>query len=385
MECAKDRSERPEDFLENLKIPGMLGYSSSLTSNPASPLSVSIRTLNLSLVVSFILAIALSFSADLHADTAVLRPSRDNTIFSENNGASNGVGNILRIGRIRRAPARFRRGLFAFSMDPSEIPDGAIIDNVTFSLRLIRSPSRPGGDFSLHKLTNDWGEGTSNPASNRIGRSEGRGATAQTDDATWSQTFFDSQSWNSEGGDFEVGPSATANVGVGTTSWTSAELAADVQEWLDNPGSNFGWILIGPENTHSVKHFHSREATNMDDRPMLTVEFTAVGFVDPFEGVNLEGGFLFSEWYGIYNPIFFPWVFHVNHGWQFVFPIEVGEVFLFDLICQDFWWTTSAFLSLTLYSIDLNDFIFYFRDTASPRQFVNLSTGEFFTKPGPDP
>ena len=237
----------------------------------------------------------------------------------------------------------------------------------------------------MHRLTNDWGEGTSNAASNRIGRSEGRGATPRTNDATWNRTHFSSLSWNSEGGDFAVAPSARASVGGGTTSWSSEQLAADVQDWLDNPGSNFGWILIGPENTHSVKHFHSREASIMDNRPMLMVDFTAVGFVDPFEGVDLEGGFLFSEWYGIYNPTFFPWVFHVNHGWQFVFPIEVGEVFLFDLICQDFWWTTSAFSSLTLFSIDLNNFIFYFRDTANPRQFVNLSTGEFFTKPGPDP
>ena len=161
-------------------------------------------------------------------------------------------------------------------------------------------------------------------------------------------------------------------------------MAADVQDWLDNPGTNFGWILIGPENSQSIKWFDSREASNMNNRPMLLVEFTPSGFVDPFEGVDLGGGFFFSSWYGIYNPQFFPWVFHIEHGWQFVFVVQVGEVFLYDLICDQFWWPTSAFNPLTIFSFELGQFIFYFQGTSNPRDFVNLETEEFFTKPGPD-
>ena len=312
----------------------------------------------------------------------ILEASKDNTIFSDNNSASNGSGTALFAGRVQQVN-RSRRALLAFPVGPPDIPEGATIDSVTLTLRVNQSRAS-ATDFSLHKLTSDWGEGASTAGG--IGQSLGQGGQAQTGDATWNRTFFNTQSWNSVGGDFVAVLSATASVGDPntTSSWMSARMAADVQDWLDNPGTNFGWILIGPENSQSIKWFDSREASNMNNRPMLLVEFTPSGFVDPFEGVDLGGGFFFSSWYGIYNPQFFPWVFHIEHGWQFVFVVQVGEVFLYDLICDQFWWTTSAFNPLTIFSFELGQFIFYFQGTSNPRDFVNLETEEFFTKQGPD-
>jgi hypothetical protein len=52
-------------------------------------------------------------------------------------------------------------------------------------------------------------------------------------------------------------------------------MVEDVQGWLDTPSSNFGWILIGPEDSQSAKRFDSRENANMQSRPMLTVQYTA--------------------------------------------------------------------------------------------------------------
>src|SRR5207248_8531965 len=49
-------------------------------------------------------------------------------------------------------------------------------------------------------------------------------------------------------------------------------MAADVQSWLDDPASNFGWLVLGNEATSTTsKRFDTRETTTP---PVLTVEYT---------------------------------------------------------------------------------------------------------------
>ena len=51
---------------------------------------------------------------------------------------------------------------------------------------------------------------------------------------------------------------------------------ADVQRWLDDPATNFGWLLLGDESENqTTKRFDSKENPDQEDRPILTVEFTA--------------------------------------------------------------------------------------------------------------
>ena len=52
-------------------------------------------------------------------------------------------------------------------------------------------------------------------------------------------------------------------------------MAADVQEWLDNPPGNFGWLLLGNEaQNQTTKRFDSKENTDPADRPVLNIRFT---------------------------------------------------------------------------------------------------------------
>ncbi len=96
---------------------------------------------------------------------------------------------------------------------------------------------------------------------------------------------------------------------------------------------------------------------------------------------GLGEGFFVSDWYGVFNPSFFPWVFHVGHGWQYIIESEIeGEYFIYDLECSDFWWTKAAFEPLTFFSFNRGTFNFYFVGSANPRQFVDLATGEFWSK-----
>ena len=107
----------------------------------------------------------------------------------------------------------------------------------------------------------------------------GDGTTAATGDATWLHTFYNTQTWTSAGGDFEAGSSASRSIsGAGPYTWSSAGMVTDVQAWLDDPGSNFGWIVVGDESGGaSTKRFGSRENGSAGARPTLTVHYTTGG------------------------------------------------------------------------------------------------------------
>src|SRR3989304_777651 len=98
-----------------------------------------------------------------------------------------------------------------------------------------------GETASLRPLLANWGEGTSN-----ADQQEGAGAASTPGDATWIHTFYNTAFWSTAGGDFSSAASAATTVGgTGQYSWSSAGMVADVQAWLDNPATNFGWIVMG--------------------------------------------------------------------------------------------------------------------------------------------
>jgi hypothetical protein len=95
------------------------------------------------------------------------------------------------------------------------------------------------------------------------------------------------------GGDFVATSSAAQNVaGAGTTvTWTSTPpLVDDVQGWVNNPASNFGWLLRGNESTsRTARKFASSEYTlNQNNRPLLTIDFTPPSMRTPGD-VNNDG------------------------------------------------------------------------------------------------
>ena len=59
-------------------------------------------------------------------------------------------------------------------------------------------------------------------------------------------------------------------------------MVADVQQWLDSPSENFGWILVGDEAApHLAKRFDSREDTVLTARPKLTIVYSPSATVHP--------------------------------------------------------------------------------------------------------
>ncbi len=203
--------------------------------------------------------------------STTLGSSQDNTLYEDADGAlSNGAGEYFFAGRTKQATNSIRRGLIAFDI-AGHMPPGSII--VSATLRLDLSQTTPGPQpVELHRLTANWGEGTSNATT----MGGGMGAPATPGDATWIHRFYASTFWKTPGGDFVVTASAATTVGsLGFYTWgTTTNMVADVQTWLDAPAANFGWLLLGSETTTTTaKRFNTKENSDPTTRPALIVEF----------------------------------------------------------------------------------------------------------------
>lgn len=231
-------------------------------------------------------------TANARADVIVFSSSLSNTIYSDFQSNSNGQGGAsgsegFRMDAGAVATLGVRRGLIQFDI-ASFVPSGATINSVSLQLTLSSAPGGAGAaNVELHRLQTAWGEGAS-------GSNQGQGAAAQTGDATWINTFFNTGSWTNPGGDFSSTVSASTSVGTTTNTaftWTSSQMAADVQGWLDNGATNFGWILTNNETTaKSVRGFYTEEwAADAAYRPQLTVDFTTATVPEP-SSVVLAGG-----------------------------------------------------------------------------------------------
>lgn len=199
------------------------------------------------------------------ADILTLNSVSDNTMWQNaTGGISNGAGETMFVGTndlgiIRRALVRF---------DTSAIPAGSVVTAVQVKLYMSRTTA-PTNSVTLHRALGMWGEGTSNAQGG-----EGGGSVATTNDATWTHRLHPLFPWSTSGGDFIASPSATLSVGgIATYTWSSTQLVADVQGWIDAPATNFGWILKGDETQpHTAKRFNARESGSAV--PQLIITFT---------------------------------------------------------------------------------------------------------------
>lgn len=231
----------------------------------------------------------MSCGGDALAQTEVsLTPSMDNTLFEESGSESNGAGSHLFVGTTNTGNAR--RALMAFDV-AGALPEGAQVEHVELSLNHSKTLA---GDVEvlLYRVTRSWGEGSSDAPAE-----EGGGTAAVAGDATWTHAIYDTEEWQNGGGDFDASPSAAVTIGaLGTyTVESTLELVKDVQRWMDEPASNFGWILIADEEASAgAKRFDSRDHAIAENRPRLTVRYstsTAARDPDVPAAFALEGAF----------------------------------------------------------------------------------------------
>ncbi|SKA99797.1 Glucose / Sorbosone dehydrogenase [Prosthecobacter debontii] len=239
----------------------------------------------------------------------------DNTLYEPNGSVtSNAKGIYLFAGKTgESANYKVRRAVMKF--DVSGLPSDVTFTSAALRLHL---NMQVGQDFTmnLHRLSESWGEGTSN-----AGSPGGNGITATTGDATWNHRFYNTTAWTNPGGDYEAQASASYVIGSSLSdpypTWQSAKLLEDVLDWKATPSSNQGWILIGDENqTFTAQRFSSRENTTAGNRPTLIVNYASapspthyeawlaehfpeepVGFyLDPYGDLDNDGIFNLHEY-----------------------------------------------------------------------------------------
>ncbi len=215
------------------------------------------------------LALVAACSAHAAAQITVHIPAaRDNTLYDDGAGQlSNGSGTAMFAGN--NAAGERRRALILFDV-AAHVPAGMSI--TAARLTLVNSAANVSPvSITLHRLLESWGEGPSQA----VGTGQGRGAQAAPGDATWLHRFYPDLLWTTPGGSFLTTPSASTIVAaVGPYSWESPTLAADVQNFLDNPAANFGWVIIGDESApQTARRFSTREEPDPALRPILEVTY----------------------------------------------------------------------------------------------------------------
>jgi hypothetical protein len=186
-------------------------------------------------------------------------PAADTTITEQYPGTPQG-GNATITAGTHGAGVGYAssRALLQFNLNGS-IPSNAVVTATTLNMKVIKTGPGipPATTMDLRKMLRTWGESS----------------------ATWSNCL-PSTPWSTNGAaapvDFSSAVSQTISVsGAGSYSYASnPNLVADVQSWVSNPGSNFGWIIISESQgtPSTLCLFGSRE--DPADAPSLIAQFT---------------------------------------------------------------------------------------------------------------
>jgi hypothetical protein len=145
----------------------------------------------------------------------------------------------------------------------------------------------------LHRALKSWGEGDKFSPTNCTSCA-GQGAIATTNEATWYfRHAFTSNAWVTAGGamNSDYLTSASSGVTVYTenespyTMTSTAQLVADVQLWLDNPTTNFGWFVVCQQEgtIFTARRIASREDTN--NAPRLQINYLVPPVIEKIQKV----------------------------------------------------------------------------------------------------
>lgn len=164
------------------------------------------------------------------------------------------------------------RALLRFELD-GKLPAGAVIVDAWLVIVVNNSSAAVGANagYTLHRVLKPWAEGK---------KTGNQGAPATAGEATWNVTGVPSPAkWTTPGAaapeDFlEATSAASAVTDLGPVEFGGdAALVADVRFWLANPGSNFGWLILGEDE--DVPQSSRRIATREDPEsaPRLFIKY----------------------------------------------------------------------------------------------------------------
>ena len=245
-----------------------------------------------SLTLAFMLATATSDAA-----TVQLSPVADAGLIGRAGFQDNNLGGATTILAGGVATAEKTRSLIRFDI-AAQLPPGATITAVELQLTVSRAANGSGSTFGLHRMLVPWREGTG------IG-SGLDGRTAIAGESSYNHRIVAASPWGEPGGLAGVDHANAASASQfvdreDSYTWSSSGmLVVDVQGWLDTPASNFGWMLIGEQETNpfTARRFYSRESTITP--PVLTVTYEPPFAITAF---SINGGTASLAWTGGVPP-----------------------------------------------------------------------------------
>jgi hypothetical protein len=191
-----------------------------------------------------------------------------------------------------------KRGLIEFNIGQvvsgQSIPAGATITGVTLQMTVGQVAGSGGGGgsgsgsaetISLYDESAAWGQPT-NVAGATSFSGTGHGGSPATGDATWNYAFYNATAWTVAGGNWTSSLTDLADASVTGTltsfTWSSAAMIADVQKWLADPTTNFGWIIKNADETDATdfRAFWSAQGAAANNNPAIAPSLT-VTFVVP--------------------------------------------------------------------------------------------------------
>lgn len=208
----------------------------------------------------------------LQAATLILNPVADTTLSQHD--PSNNLGGEPTLFAGATGSTLTNRALFKFDVARS-IPADSILQNATLTMAVVKTAAGVPATFSLHRILRDWGEGTGRGPGSAGGN---LGSPATPGEATWLARFHPDVLWSAPGGsapaDFGSVVSASQSIaGAGNYTFSSSTLVQDVENWLTNAASNFGWILVCEDELTlgDARRFGSRE--DPPNAPTLKLEY----------------------------------------------------------------------------------------------------------------
>ena len=189
-------------------------------------------------------AITIALTASLlpcQSGIAILA-AKDTTLYESATGAlANGSGTSLFIGRSGGGSGGMaRRALLQFDLTGA-IPSGAVITGAVLELFVEQTSATAPTTTFVHRVTSPWQEGAAVAPGGG-----GAGGTAVAGESTWLHRDYPNVLWTNPGGDYDASPSLTFSLPTSGVvfSATSSNLVNDINSWLANPTSNFGWLHL---------------------------------------------------------------------------------------------------------------------------------------------
>ncbi len=203
--------------------------------------------------------------------TITIPADADTTIYESVSASNFGARATMQAGASSSANAR-ARALLSFNVGAA-VPPGATILAARLTVTATDAPAvaQSTQSFELRRVARPWSEGVQSAAG---------GGAAAVNDATWSHRLFPNSAWSSPGGvaGTDVAAAVSAVLAVGNAgayrTASGVPLVADVQAWLDRPEDNYGWMLLGQNESTALtaRTFASREDPLR--APALEVEYT---------------------------------------------------------------------------------------------------------------